>query len=195
MLNPTKHTLDRAKNRLSKMKETLQDDEEFSSYLSDFVQAARSITLHMQKQYVEKVGFGKKNGDVWDGWYGYKEGEMRKIPYLRFLIKARNYSEKEGPIPIGATREISCGISAIIVKDGQKPEELVDETIEFFPALEPPEPKTIGRFFWDVSVYLDKGDKVYVPDFEKADVIKTCENISNYLDKLVNECEEKFSQI
>jgi hypothetical protein len=177
------------------MKETLQDEEGFTSYLSDFVQAARSITLHMQKQYVEKEGFGKKNGVVWDGWYGYKEAEMRKIPYLRFLIKARNYSEKEGPILIGATRGNSYGLSAIIVKEGQKAEELVSETIEFFPALEPPGPKTIARLFWNVSSYMDKGDKAYALDFEKADVIKTCEYISDYLDKLVNECEEKFSQI
>ena len=65
------------------------------------------------------------------------------------------------------------------------------ETIEFFPAI-PSEPKTIERFFCDVSSYLDKGDKSYISDFEKADVIDTCEIIINFLDKLVNDCEETF---
>ena len=189
--NPTKHTLDRAKNHLSRMKETIQDDEVFSFYLSDFVQAARSITWHMQKQYGKEDGFGKKNGDSWDGWYGNKEAEMGKIPYLRFLNKTRSFSEKEGPIPTGATREISYSLSAYIVEEGQTAEELLAETIEFFPAI-PSEPKTIERFFCDVSSYLDKGDKSYISDFEKADVIDTCEIIINFLDKLVNDCEETF---
>lgn len=192
--NPTRHTLNRAKSHLSKMEEAFQDDEEFSYYLSDFVQAARNVTMHMQKQYTKKEGFGKKNEKTkeWDGWYGDKEREMREIPYLRFSKNARDYSEHEAPIPIGATRQVSVTTKAYIV-DRSKPESLLTEISETLPTLEPTEPKTIARWFWDVSSYLDKGDKVHAPKFEKADVIKTCEGILNYLDQLVNECEEKFS--
>jgi hypothetical protein len=172
------------------MKEAFQDDEDFSSYLSDFVQAARSVTWHMQKQYGKKEGFGKWNSNE---WYGNKVDEMEKIPYLRFLIKARDYSEKEGPVPIGATRVTSVTASMLLVNEGSKPDTSISEVIETSPVLEPPEPKTISRWFWDVNGYLDKGDKVHAPKFEKADVIKTCEDISNYLDQLVNECEERFS--
>ena len=60
------------------------------------------------------------------------------------------------------------------------------------PTLEPPEPKTLIRWFIYVSRYLVKGDKVHVPEFDKKDVIQTCESIIEYLDNLVNECENKF---
>jgi hypothetical protein len=172
------------------MKEAFQKDELFSFNLDSFVSAARSITLHMQKQYGEKEGFGKKVGEKWNGWYGSKEDEMKMLPYLRFLIKARNYSEKEGPIPIGATRELSLLTSAYIV-DKENPESMIQED-RALPTLEPPKPNTIGRWFWDVVSYLDKGDKVHAPEFEKKDIIQTCESIVEYLDRLVNECEEKF---
>jgi len=182
--NLTRHTLNRAKNALSEMKQAFQDDEMFSFKISEFVQAARAVTWHMQKQYTDN--------DKWDGWYGRKEEEMRNEPTLRFLVKARNYSEKEGPLPMGATRAINYGMSLCLVGEGSKPSLPVSETAEPLPALEPPKPKTIARWLWDVASYLDKSDKVYVPEFEKADVIKTCKSIVAYLDGLVNECEERF---
>lgn len=188
--NSTRHTLDRAKHHLSEMKKVFQDDEVFSFNLSSFVEAARSITLHMQKQYGMKEGFGKKDGNE---WYGSKVAEMSKQPNLRFLIKARNYSEKEGPIPTGATRSSVFSADLILVNEGSKTETPESEITEALTTLEPPEPKTLGRWFWDVSRYLDKGDKVHAPEFEKSDVIETCDSIIEYLDNLVNECEKKFS--
>lgn len=185
--NATRHTLTRAKIHLSEMKETFQNDELFASKLSDFVDSARSITFHMQKQYMMKEGFGKKIDDKWDGWYGSKEDEMKKTPYLRFLIRARNYSNKEGPIPTGATREISFGITTCVAKSGSDPVALKE-----LPKSEPSETKTLDRWFWDVSRYLDKGDKKYASKFEKSSVIETCESVIEYLNKLVDECEAKF---
>lgn len=188
--NSTRHTLDRAKHHLSEMKKTFQDDELFSFNLSSFVEAARSITFHMQKQYGKKEGFGKWNGNE---WYGNKVAEMSDRPCLRFLLGARNYSEKEGPIPTGATREIGFSVGMTIVDKGSKSETSEREIIEESPDLEPPRPKTLERWFWDVSRYLDKGDKVHVPEFERSDVINTCENIIDYLDRLVDDCEANFS--
>ena len=183
--NPTRHTLERAKHDISEMKTAFQDDEEFSYALSSFVDAARSVTFHMQKQYQMKEGFGE--------WYGSKVAEMAKQPSLRFLVKARNHSIHQGPIPTGATREISFGIKANIVKERSKPGSLESEIAEASLALKPPEPKTLDRWFWDVGRYLDKGDKVHAPEFEKNDVVETCENIIEYLDKLVVDCEARFS--
>lgn len=185
--NPTRHTIDRAKHHLSEMKNSFQDDEVFSFSFSSFVESARSITLHMQKQYDKKEGFRK--------WYEIKVIEMKEKPELRFLINARNYSEKEGPIPTGATREISLGLRALInpAKEGSKPEVPVSEITKASPTIEPPKPTTVSRWFWNVISYLDKGDKVYAPEFERNDVIETCEIILEYLDKLVNDCEKRFS--
>ncbi len=171
------------------MKKSFQDDELFSFNLSSFVEAARSITFHMQKQYGKKEGFGKPNGNE---WYSAKVAEMSAQPYLRFLIGARNYSEKEGPIPTGATRQIGYSMDVILVTEGSKPETLEKEIADALPVLEPPEPKTLDRWFWDVSRYLDKGDKVHAPEFERSDVIKTCEKIIGYLEELVGDCEAKF---
>jgi hypothetical protein len=183
--NPTRHTLERAKHDLSEMETAFQDDEEFSYALSSFVDAARSVTFHMQKQYQMKEVFGE--------WYGSKVAEMAKQPYLRFLVKARNHSIHQGPIPTGATRGLGYSMDVIIVKDGSEPETLESEIAEASPVLEPPVSKTLARWFWDVSRYLDKGDKVHAPEFEKKDVVETCENIIEYLDKLVVDCEAKFS--
>lgn len=183
--NPTRHTLERAKHDLSEMKTAFQDDEEFSYALSSFVDAARSVTFHMQKQYQMKEGFGE--------WYSSKVAEMTMLPYLRFLLKARNHSIHQGPIPTGATRSIDLSADMILVEEGSKPGSLGSEIAKASPVLEPPVSKTLARWFWDVSRYLDKGDKVLAPKFEKKDVIETSENIVEYLDKLVDECEKRVS--
>jgi len=188
--NPTRQTLERAKYHFSKMKDAFQDDEEFSFNLNSFVEAARSITWHMQKQYGKEDGFGKRDDN--EG-YGNKVAEMEKKPELRFLKKARNFAEKEGPIPTGATRGSNYFMDLILVKEGSKPEPQESEIVKAPPRLEQPEPKTLARWFRDVSRYLDKGDKVHAPEFEKSDIIKTCENVIEYLDKLVDDCEAKFS--
>jgi hypothetical protein len=81
------------------MKEAFQDDGEFSFNLDGFLEAAREVPWHMKKQYDKEPGFNQ--------WYDEKVAEMQKMPMLRFTIKARNYSTKEGPVPVGATCEIS----------------------------------------------------------------------------------------
>ena len=90
--NPTRHTLERAKYHVSKMKEAFQDDGEFSFNLDGFLEAAREVPWHMKKQYDKEPGFNQ--------WYDEKVAEMQKMPMLRFTIIARNYSTKEGPVPV-----------------------------------------------------------------------------------------------
>src|SRR5271157_5852521 len=135
-------------------------------YISSFVQAARSITFHMKKQYGKLEGF--------QNWYdNLKEPEMRQTPELRFLIKARNYAEKQGPLPTGATRSVGYGMGMILVHEGSKPETVESEITKVVlsslepPELQPPEPKTLGRWFWDVTRYLNEGDMIHVPEFER----------------------------
>ena len=190
--DPTRFSLERAKHDLSEMKTAFRDDEEFSYALSSFVEAARSVTFHMQKQYEIKEGFGKKVGDKWDGWYGIKQAEMGQLLDLKFSKEVRNYSVHQEPIPTGATRSLDLSADIILEKEGSKPETKESEITEVLPTLEPPEPKTLIRWFIYVSRYLVKGDKVHVPEFDKKDVIQTCESIIEYLDNLVNECENKF---
>jgi len=194
-LNATRSTLDTLKRQFNTMNEAFQNEVIFTDTLNDFFSTARIVTLHMQKQYSGEKGFGEivdKDTNKRDGWYGSKQDEMKEVNYLRFLIKARDYREKEGPIPTGATRIHSVSAGMLLVKEGSKAETLESEIIEASPTLEPPEPKTLDRWFWDVGRYLDKGDKVLVPECEKKDVMETCKSIVEYLDKLVDECEAKF---
>jgi hypothetical protein len=146
----------------------------------------------MQNQYRRKEGFGKKVDGKWDGWYGSKEEEMRLLPDLRFSNKAKICSVHREPITIGATRSLSVSADLILVGDGSKPDILESEITEASPTFEQHEPKTLDRWYCEVGRYLVEGDKVLVPEFEKKDVIKTCESIIEYLDNLVDECEAKF---
>jgi len=188
--NPTRHTLERAKYHVSKMKEAFQDDGEFSFNLDGFLEAAREVPWHMKKQYDKEPGFNQ--------WYDEKVAEMQKMPMLRFTIKARNYSTKEGPVPVGATCEISLSTNATIVANGLKtntnvcvvPTENGENGLK---ASGKSRIETVNRWFWDVGRYMDKGDKCHVPQFEKGSVLETCENILKYLDELVEECEKEFA--
>jgi len=185
--NPTRHTLEKAKHDLSEMEKAFQNDVMFTYYLTSFVQAARSITWHMQKQYSKKEGFGECIDKKWSGWYGSKVAEMRGKSELKFLVDARNFSEKEGPIPTGKTREIRIGMQANVIETESKPKALENGTMELLPTFEPSTAKTVNRWF------LSENDNIDAPKFERRAVIETCENIIKYFDELVSECEAKFS--
>jgi hypothetical protein len=183
--NTTRHTLNRARYNISEMETDFQNDEVFSFNLSSFVQAARSITWHMNKQYHTKEGF--------NAWYEKKVIEMKNNSELQFLIKARNYSEKEGPIPTGATRTNAVSASIVLIGAEQKQDTPITKVANPLLMIEPPKQKTISRWFWDVAEYLDKGPMVYASKFKKAEIIEVCKNILVYLNNLVDECEKMFS--
>ena len=57
----TRQKLDEAHYFFEKMKESVEENNVFGYNLSAFLTAARSVTLFMQKEYSDKIGF--------DNWY------------------------------------------------------------------------------------------------------------------------------
>ena len=57
----TRQKLDEAHHFFEKMKESVEENNVYGYNLSVFLTAARSVTLFMQKEYSDKIGF--------DNWY------------------------------------------------------------------------------------------------------------------------------
>ena len=165
--NPTRHKLQEAEYFLSKMKQTLEDDNVFYYYHTAFVSAARSITLYMQKQYKHRNGF--------DEWYSPKQLKMKDDPELKYLNKARDEAIHTETIETGATREKTSSIGIAIVEKGTPETEQVKEA-ESKPSAQS-SPKTVGRFY---------------PEFKNMDVIEFGKKQLAKLRKVVEDCEKRF---
>jgi len=170
MENPTQSKLKEAEYFFEQMKKTFERDDEFKFNFSAFLSASRSITWCMQKQYAQIEGF--------ECWYKKKQNEMRKDQELVYLNKARVEVLKKKSVPMVATRVITLACSCFIVKNKN---ELSTSNINN-PQIAKPSPsnlpKTIKRFF---------------PEFEEVDILEYCKRQLDKLEKLVAECEQKFS--
>lgn len=69
---------------------------EFGYCLNAFVSASRSVTFLIQKEMARVSGF--------DAWWNGQQKEMSRDPAMRFFLKLRNYSQKEGRISLVGTR-------------------------------------------------------------------------------------------
>ena len=164
--NPTRHKLQEAEYFLSKMKQTLEDDNVFYYNLSAFLSAARSITYYMQKQYKHRNGF--------EEWYSPKRIDMRADPELKYLNNARVEALKTVPVQTGATREKTSSIGLTVEKDTPEAEQVKEA--ESKPSAQS-SPKTVRRFF---------------PEFKDMDVMEFGEKQLVKLTKVVEECEKRF---
>ena len=170
--NPTRHKLQEAEYFLSKMKQTLEDDNVFYYNLSAFLAAARTITLYMQKQY--KTGKSKKDRKDFDEWYCPKQLKMIADPELKYLNKARDEAIHTETIETGATRIKTSSLGLTVGKDTPEAEQ-VNEA-ESKPSAQS-SPKTVGRFY---------------PEFKNRDVIEFGEKQLAKLTKVVEDCEKRF---
>ena len=168
MKNSTKHKAEEASFFLSKMKQRFEDDIIFSYYLSAFLSATRSITFYMQKQYKKQNGFSE--------WYCQQQIKMSNDAELKFLNKARVEDVHKSPVKTGATREKTFTVDVVIVKEGEKVEEQVEEDEK--KSQHKISPKTIRRFF---------------TTYEHEDVVEFSERQLKKLLQLVEECENIFS--
>lgn len=147
--NPTRHKVQEAEYFLSKMKQTLEDDNVFYYNLSAFLAAARTITLYMQKQY--KTGKSKKDRKDFDEWYSQKQLKMIADPELKYLIKARDEAIHIETIETGVTRTKTSSIG-LTVEKGTPETEQVKEA-ESKPSAQS-SPRTVRRFFPECKEYL-----------------------------------------
>ncbi|MBE9595110.1 MAG: hypothetical protein IMF19_16720 [Proteobacteria bacterium] len=170
--NPTRHKLQEAEDFLSKMEQTLEDDNVFYYNLSAFVSAARSITLYMQKQY--KTGKSEKDRKDFDEWYRLKRQKMKDDPELKYLFNARNEALHTETIETGATRIKISTVGLTVGKDTPEAEQVKEA--ESKPSAQS-SPKTVRRFF---------------PEFKDMDVMEFGEKQLVKLTKIVEECEKRF---
>ena len=165
--NPTQHKAREAEFHLRQAKEHYQSDDHFAFYLSAFLSAARSITFHMQKQYGKKEGFPE--------WYCVEKIKMVADSNLKYLNDARVEDVHRSPVHTGATRSISVGLDAILVREGEedfvetKPEAASEDTVS--------QPVTLRRFF------VGRQDTEVI-EFCSAQLVK--------LISLVAKCEERY---
>lgn len=74
---------------------------EFGYCLNAFVSASRNVTFLIQKEMARVPGF--------DSWWSEQQRVMSRDGAMRFFLKLRNYSQKEGRISLVGIR---CGASA-----------------------------------------------------------------------------------
>lgn len=147
--NPTRHKLQEAEYFLSKMKQTLEDDNVFYYNFCAFVSAARSITLYMQKQY--KTGKNKKDRKDFVEWYCPKQLKMIDDPELKYLNKARAEAIHTETIETGANRKKESSIGLTVGKDTPEAEQ-VNEAESKTSAQS--STTTVGRFLPKCKEYL-----------------------------------------
>jgi hypothetical protein len=97
----------RAQSRMSAAKGTLQrasffvdraeivgpgDRVAFQHFLEAAIVFARSVTLHLQKEYSHNSGF--------DAWYDNWQQKLKADSLARFFLEQRNYVLKQGPLQI-----------------------------------------------------------------------------------------------
>lgn len=176
MENPTQFKLKEAKYFFEQMGKTFENDDEFKYNLSAFLSAARSITWFMQGQYAQVEGFGR--------WYEDKQKEMREDQELKYLDNARVASVHTEFISTGATRVATLGMTCCLEKAKNAPS---TNNVDIPQKVDAPQnsessrptlPKTVKRFF---------------PEFEEMDIIEYCKRQLDKFEKLVAECEQKFS--
>jgi hypothetical protein len=66
--------------------------EAFETYLEAAIVFGRSITFHIQKEFVHKEGFVN--------WYSDHQNKLKNDPVAKFFLEKRNFILKQGPVGI-----------------------------------------------------------------------------------------------
>ncbi|MFA5145340.1 MAG: hypothetical protein WC723_04990 [Candidatus Omnitrophota bacterium] len=169
----TRDKLTEAKHFLEEMQRVSYDPDKFRYELTAFLAASRSITLIMQKEFSEKTGF--------EDWYIHKRNEIENNPTLKYLHRQRNISHHEHPVlqhNFDPTAQITDSKSTNVILTGTGGSiGILSSPFGSFPKIYP-----------DISV------KYYFSDFtdKKKDAITLCQEAIDVMERIVNECENKF---
>lgn len=165
--NPTRNKLDESTFFLEAMIENIENEKQFCWFLSAFLQAARSITFFMQKQYCKVSGFPK--------WYCQKQTEMIADDDMSYLNKARVETVHKKPT--------TTGINAV----GR-----MRHDVQLIKADVPPPPPVEGVEQGDNKKTTSNIVGYTFVDYHNTDVVPFCESQLNKLKKIVIECEDKY---
>jgi hypothetical protein len=162
------------------MKQTANDWMLFKFHLSDFLSAARSITLVMQKEYAHAVGF--------ESWYERQQEEMRKDGLLTFFNNLRVtsiYIKQVQPrvrfsLPVADLFSMPSG-STIVMGDKNEGTYLTNASVAEVAATDVVKIRADQRWLFD-----EKPDE---------DVITLCERYLSGMSTLVYKCREKFETV
>lgn len=80
--------------------------EEFSNFFEAAIVFARSVTLHLQKEYSHRSGF--------KDWYSTKQDMMKRDAVCSFFLEQRNFILKEGPANLHKVTSITIRESFIL---------------------------------------------------------------------------------
>lgn len=167
MQNPTRDKFREAEHFLAQMNECFEQDDEFRFSLSAYVSAARSITFWMQKQYDHVPGFRQ--------WYSERQTEMRADLELRYLKELRNKEVKTERTGLGATRQGTLTVHAVIASPAPVAEQ---------PKVAPEAQEHTASGVRTVRRFL--------PKFHCMDVVSFCDTQLQKLETLLDECERLF---
>jgi len=171
-----------------------RDHDEFRYYLSAFLAAARSITLFMQVEFKHVLDF--------DNWYDTEKGKMEQNETMRFLLEQRNITiHHKGhktlqPHRIIHTIIVEHNLITESVITFSFPADATEEEMEKCRlaklAAIPPEPEPLitnseskTEQTWYFNELKQKG--------LQSDVIPVCKVHIAKLERLVDDCEQKFT--
>lgn len=170
----TRDKLNGAKYFLEELERVFSDVNQFRHELTAFLATIRSITLIMQEEFSGKPGFS--------AWYDQKQSEMKNSSILKYLHRLRNISLHERPVlqyPFGVAEQTTDGELTNIVLSGTGSNLVVNS--HFMDSLKTRLTSRVKYYFSDIA---DK-DK---------DVITICQEAVTIIERIVNECEDRFKE-
>lgn len=177
----TRQKLLEAKYFLERMIESQSERDAFKYNLSAFLTAFRSVTLLMQKEFKNHLGFAD--------WYEIQQGRLKADDKMKLLNTKRTMTIHQQPVQpharvsVSITEHISLSESVSVVlthKDG---------TVERYdtPPPEPPPAPAEGKTTIQWRWYFEE-----VPDI---DVVTVCEECMAKLETVVSECEQTLRAV
>jgi len=158
----------------------------FIANLNSFISLARSVTLVMQKEFHDVPKFAE--------WYAIKQEEMKNDEDMKFFVELRNESLKEESVgkivyKVELLEDITVPANETLTwpafKQNNEGTLALDEDNKFFKINGVPKPE----IKYDYSVNYSFKQRPNIPS-------KTlCLNHYKKLEKLVTECNEKFSDL
>ncbi len=184
MTSNTKLKLKEALFFLQKMETHLDIDPDFDFYLNAFVSSSRSVKWIMNKEY--------SNVEGWEEWNKNISSVNEKVNCLRKISKLRNLSLKEKPlitskeyifpIPEGI-KVIPSVVYKILVVREESLSDLHDKEIE----------KAIEHEFGSNAItFTAKREIMRIIEKSDEDVLLLSQYYYQWLENLVNECENQF---
>jgi len=177
-MTSTKEKLLEAKYFLERMIENRANRDAFKYNLSAFLSAARSVTLIMQKEFGNVLGFAD--------WYAVQKSKMATDDKMKILDDKRDVTIHQEPIRPRAHVFVSI-TDHINVTDSVSVHVIrADGTIERHNSTPSPPPapnETESTVEW----------RWYFDEIPNIDVIEVCREHISKLESIVAECERLFS--